>query len=63
MNNIIIEIKKITLEGINSRITEAEEWITVLGNRMAEIPAIEQNKEKKKNVRKRGQSPRPLGQH
>ena len=48
MNNIIFEINKITLAGINSRITEAEEWITVLGKRMAEIPALEQNKEKKK---------------
>ena len=35
-----------TLEGINSRITEAEEWKTVPGNRMAEITATEQNKEK-----------------
>ena len=32
-----------TLEGINSRITEAEEWINDLENRMVEITAIEQN--------------------
>ena len=28
-----------TLEGINSRITEAEEWISELENRMVEITA------------------------
>ena len=32
-----------TLEGINSRITEAKEWISDLENRMAEITASEQN--------------------
>ena len=41
-----IKKKNKTLEGINSRITEAEEWKTVPGNRMAEITATEQNKEK-----------------
>ena len=35
-----------TLEGINSRITEAEEWISDLENRMVEITASEQNIEK-----------------
>ena len=35
-----------TLEGINSRITEAEEWISDLENRMVEITALEQNIEK-----------------
>ena len=30
-----------TLEGINSRITEAEEWISDLEDRMVEITAIE----------------------
>ena len=35
------------LEGINSRITEAEEWINDLENRMVEITAAEQNTEKK----------------
>ena len=32
-----------TLEGINSRITEAEEWIKDVEDRMVEIPAAEQN--------------------
>ena len=35
-----------TLEGISSRITDAEEWINDLENRMEEITAIEQNIEK-----------------
>ena len=37
-----------TLEGINSRITEAEEWISELENRMVEITATEQSIGKKK---------------
>ena len=37
-----------TLEGINSRITEAEKWISGLEDRMVEITAAKQNKEKKK---------------
>ena len=36
-----------TLEGFNSRITEAEEWINDLEDRMVEITATEQNIEKK----------------
>ena len=36
-----------TLEGINSRITEAEEWINDLKDRMVEITAAEQNIEKR----------------
>ena len=32
-----------TLEGINSRITEAEEWINDLEDRMVEVTAKEQN--------------------
>ena len=36
-----------TLEGINSRITEAEEWINDLEHRMVEITATEQNVEKR----------------
>ena len=36
-----------TLEGINSRITEGEEHINDLENRMVEITATEQNIEKK----------------
>ena len=45
MNNAITE-KKTTLEGINSRITEAEEQISDLEDRMVEFTAVEQNKEK-----------------
>ena len=37
-----------TLEGINSRITEAEEWISDLEDRMVEITATEQNIGEKK---------------
>ena len=47
-----------TLEGIN-RITEAEEWIYNLKDRIAEIPTTEQNTEKKK---KRNED-RLRGQH
>ena len=36
-----------TLEGINSKITEAEEWISDLEDRMVEITAVEQNREKR----------------
>ena len=46
MNNTITEVKN-TLEGINSRITEAEEWISDLEERMVEFAAMEQNKEKR----------------
>ena len=38
---------KTTLEGINSRITEAEERISDLEDRMVELTAVEQNKEKR----------------
>ena len=46
MNNTITEMKN-TLEGINSRITEAEEWISDLEDRMVEFTAVEQTKEKR----------------
>ena len=46
MNNTITQMKN-TLEGINSRITEAEEQISDLQDRMVEITAAEQNKEKR----------------
>ena len=46
MNNTITEMKN-TLEGINSRITEAEERINDLEDRMVEFTAMEQNKEKR----------------
>ena len=42
MNNTITE-KKNTLEGINSRITEAEVWISDLEDRMVAISAMEQS--------------------
>ena len=44
MNNTINEIKK-SLEGINSRITEAEEWINDQEDKTVEITITEQNKE------------------
>ena len=46
MNNTITEMKN-TLEGINSRITEAEERISDLEDRMVEFILTEQNKEKR----------------
>ena len=45
MNNTITEMKN-SLEGINSRITEAEEWISDQEDRMVEFTAAEQNREK-----------------
>ena len=38
---------KNTLDGINSRITEAEEWVSDLEDRMVEFTAAEQTKEKR----------------
>ena len=38
---------KNTLQGINSRITEAEEWISDLEDRMVEFTTAEQNKDKR----------------
>ena len=46
MNNTIIG-RKNTLEGINSRIIKAEEQISNLEDRMVEITAMEQDKEKR----------------
>ena len=45
MTNKINEIKN-SLEGINSRLTEAE-WISDLEDKIVEITATEQNKEKR----------------
>ena len=45
--NTTITVIKITLEGINNRITEAEELISDLEDKMVEITAREQNKKKK----------------
>lgn len=39
---------KNALEGSNSRINEAEEWISELEDRVAETTVLEQNKEKMK---------------
>ena len=44
-NNTINEIKN-SLEGINSRITEAEEWISDLEDKIVEITTAEEDKEK-----------------
>ena len=46
MNNTINEIKN-SLEGINSRITETEEWISDQEDKTVEITTAEQNKEKR----------------
>ena len=46
MDNTINEMKN-SLEGINSRITEAEEWISDLEDKIVEISTAEQNKEKR----------------
>ena len=46
MNNAIAEIKS-TLEGTNSRITEAEDRISEVEDRMVEINEAERKKEKK----------------
>ena len=46
LNNTITEIKN-TLEGINSRISEAEEWISELEDKTVEITSEEQNKVKR----------------
>ena len=48
MNNTINEIKN-SLEGINSRITEAEEQVSDLEDEIVEITTAEQNKEKRMN--------------
>ena len=46
LNNTINEIKN-SLEGINSRITEAEQWISDLKDKIVQITTAEQNKEKR----------------
>ena len=57
MNNTINEITN-SLEGINSRITEAEEWISDLEDKIVEITTAEQNKEKR--MKRTEDSPRDL---
>ena len=44
-SNTITKMKN-TLEGINSKISEAEEWMSEPEDRIVEITAAEQNKEK-----------------
>ena len=51
MNNVIIEFKN-TLEGTNSRITEAEDRISEVEDRMAEINEANRKKEKRIEMRK-----------
>ena len=46
MNNTIHEIKN-SVQGINSRITDAEEQISDLEDKIVEISTAEQNKEKR----------------
>ena len=46
MNNAITEIKS-TLQGTNSRISEAEDRISEVEDRMVEINEVEWKKEKK----------------
>ena len=46
MNNPINEIKN-SLEGINSRITDAEKWISDVEDKIVEITTAERNKEKR----------------
>ena len=50
-----------TLQGVNSRISEAEEQINYLEDRIVEITVTEKNIEKTMKVN-RGPK-RPLGQH
>ena len=46
LNNTINEVKN-SLEGINSRITEAEEQISDMEDKIVEMTTAEQNKEKR----------------
>ena len=60
MNNAIIEIKN-TLEGTNSRITEAEDRIHEVEDRMVEISETEKQKEKKKRIKRNEDNLRDFG--
>ena len=57
MNSTINETKN-TLEGINTRITETEEWISDMKDRRGEITGTEENKEKR--MKRIEDSPRDL---
>ena len=50
VNNVITVIKS-TLEGTNSRITDAEDRISTVEDRMLEINEAERKKEKRKEMR------------
>ena len=50
MNNTITEMKN-TLEGINSRVSEAEEQISDLEDIMMEITAMEKKKKERKEMK------------
>ena len=50
MKNAITEIRN-TLEGTNSRVTEAEEWISELEDRIVEINEAEWKKKKEEEMR------------
>ena len=50
------------LEGTNSRVPEAEEWVSDLEDRMVGITATELNRERTVK-RNRDSLKRPLGQH
>ena len=58
MNNTINEIKN-SLEGISSRITKAEEWISDLEDKIVEITTAEQNKEKRMKKNEPHPNPNP----
>ena len=59
LKNKQTEINK-TLEGTNSRITEAEEWISDMKDRMVKITATEQSIEKRMEKKKKEDIPRDL---
>ena len=56
MNNAITEIKN-TLEGINSRITEAEDRISEVEGRMVEINETGKKKKELKEMRTTSETP------
>ena len=62
LKNKQTEINK-TLGGTKSRITEAEEWISDMKDRMVKITATEHRKKNEKKKKRRRHPKRPLGQH
>ena len=51
MNNMITEMKN-TVDGMNSRINEREEWVSELKDRLMEITTVEQKNNKKKRIKR-----------